>query len=75
MIALPAGFAGHCTNWSTTPATAVAGHYVTYDVCQPSCLASIWVYEESNGRSGLQRDDGYVDNTCHGMIYPDTIVV
>jgi hypothetical protein len=36
---------------------------------------STWVYEESNGIDGLQRGDEIVDDTCHGMIASDTIVL
>ena len=42
------------------------------DLCQPDCLFSIWLYQESNGIPGLQRGDEVVDNTCHGMIEADT---
>jgi hypothetical protein len=33
-----------------------------------------YVYEESNGIGGLQREDEYVDDTCGGIIRGDTIV-
>ena len=77
-IAIPAG-AAHCTAPNTeapeVDTTAVGGaHYVDNDLCQPECIFSIWIYEESNGISGLQRGDEVVDSTCHGMIESDTII-
>lgn len=42
--------------------------YVDSEACAPGdCVASIWVYEESNDVAGLQRDDFRRDDTCgHG---------
>ena len=50
--------------------------YVDNDFCQLElCSGSIWVYEESNGRAGLQRNDDFAgDRTC-GLFPADTIVV
>jgi hypothetical protein len=78
-VALPAGLADHCTSWNTeapeVDSTLVGGaYYVDNDVCQPECIFSIWVYEESNGIAGLQRGDEVVDSTCHGQIDADTII-
>lgn len=61
-------------------ATVGAPHrqfYVDNDLCQTDlenqCGFSIWIYEESNGRAGLQRaDDFYADELCGGA--GDTIV-
>lgn len=59
--------------------------YVDNDPCQlQGCTLSLWIYEESNGYEGLQRRD-YVgdeehrpawlkDDTCDGLIQPDTIL-
>lgn len=74
--------AEHCTTYSTTTPNVGCGmynyegtypYYVDEDCCDP-CLSSIWVYDESNGIPGLQRGDEVHDDTCHGMIIPDTIV-
>lgn len=53
-----------------------ARYYVENDVCQlQACGASVWVYEETNERPGLQRKDAYVgDQTC-GLYPPDRAVV
>ncbi len=59
--------------------------YVDNDPCQlQACGLSLWIYEESNGYEGLQRkdtptgDDRYApwlkDDTCGGLIQPDTIL-
>lgn len=52
----------------------VARYYVDMDCWQPSCqdFITIWVYEETNGIEGLQRNDEVVDNTCNGRIPADT---
>lgn len=41
----------------------------------PDYVAQVWIYEESNGIAGLQRFDGPADDTCHGMIAPDTFIM
>ena len=70
-VAMPAG-ADHCVTYSTSsPEVDAGGYYVDNDVCQPGCIFSIWIYQESNGISGLQRGDSVVDDTCHGMIESD----
>ncbi len=62
-----------CTPTTSEPEFDVAGFYVDNDVCQPNCLFSIWIYQESNGIEGLQRGDEVVDDTCGGMIESDTV--
>lgn len=47
-------------------------YYVDNDLCQPECLSSLWIYEETNGIDGLQRDDP-MWRGCY-LIAPDTIV-
>lgn len=37
-------------------------------------ILSLWVYQESNGAPGLQRDDEVVDDTCGGAFPGDTPV-
>lgn len=79
--------ADHCSTWSTDDdveydtnpggALPIARYYVDNDPCQPStgcAFGSWWIYEESNGIDGLQRDDEVVDDTCHGLIDGDTII-
>lgn len=75
--------ASHCAGWSTSAADAEAGGYYVVDDCflgwcsllGPSVDGALWIYEESNGAPGLQRGDEIQDDTCHGMIAADTIVV
>lgn len=75
-VALPAGLAAHCTKIHTSEALIERdGYYVAIDRCLGDCVLSAWVYEESNGIVGLQRLDDQVDDTCHGRIEPDTIVM
>ena len=49
--------------------------YLDNDACQAElCGFSIWIYEESNGREGLQRNDDFAgDRTC-GLYPADTII-
>ena len=66
---VPASAEGECyatTEPDVTTPAAVGPNggalYVDNDPCQPvigdgSCTFSIWVYEETNGIDGLQRDD------------------
>ena len=74
------GTADHCEGWNghqpevDTGPTPAGRYYVDNDLCQPECLLSVWVYEESNNMEGLQRGDEVVDDTCHGMIASDTII-
>lgn len=92
-FALPAG-ADHCVqpNYGRDseelrvldPRTGKAQYYVEVDQCQAQgCAAvAVWIYEESNGFSNLQRREGsetdrarfswYQDDTCHGAISPDS---
>ena len=76
-IALPAGSAEHCTTYSTSvpelDTTQFGGaYYWDNDVVVG---VSTWVYEETNNIVGLQRGDEVHDDTCHGMIEADTIIV
>jgi len=78
-IAMPAG-ADHCVGYTTSApevadSTSGATYYVDNDLCQPDCIFSIWVYEESNAIDGLQRGDEVIDDTCHGLIEADTIIL
>lgn len=49
-----------------TGETPVGRYYVVNDECQPECLFSVWVYEESNGQDGLQRCDDGIPESCMG---------
>jgi hypothetical protein len=81
-LAIPVD-ASHCTTWTTTREEAntnplgVDGIRTLYVFNDETwcCLFSIWVYEETNGIPGAQRGDEVVDDTCHGMIASDTIVL
>ncbi|HUR70234.1 MAG TPA: hypothetical protein VM370_13400 [Candidatus Thermoplasmatota archaeon] len=42
--------------------------------CDPECIGYLYVYEESNGIEGLQRQDEVHDDTCGGAIPGDRIV-
>lgn len=74
--------ADHCQSYHTTTPTlwcgaaSFPGDHPVYvdDDCCPECLYYVWIYQESNGIPGLQREDEIVDDTCHGMIVGDTIV-
>lgn len=44
--------------------TPVGRYYVDNDPCQPGCLYSVWIYPETNGEDGLQRQDEMKDDTC-----------
>ena len=66
------------------PETGQVIYYVDNDPCQTDgCTFSFWIYEETNGYPNLQRQDAtgeevdeYTqDDTCHGKIKPDTIVL
>lgn len=66
------------------PQTGKTRYYLDVDSCQTShgCIRAVWIYEESNGFGNLQRREGteddrrrfswFQDDTCHGMINPDT---
>ncbi|MEA3199610.1 MAG: hypothetical protein QOE90_1038 [Thermoplasmata archaeon] len=56
--------------------TAAGTFYFVNDLCQPvigdgSCTFSIWIYEESNNITGLQRGDE-VQPPAPGSCPPDT---
>lgn len=80
-FALPAtamdcdGYSTSRPEYSTENPTGAAVYYVDPDGFYSSThMWSIWVYEESNGIPGLQREDEVVDDTCHGQIRGDTII-
>lgn len=74
--------AHHCSTWTTreaeqdlNPTGVGPRYYIDHDDCDSRCMMSMWVYEESNGVDGLQRGDEVEDDTCHGMIAPDTLIL
>ena len=86
-IALPVQ-ADHCTTWTTMGAVEIDSYYVIEDCylayvigahgpwCQnDGPWMALWIYEESNGLPGLQRGDEWWDDTCHGLIRADTIIL
>lgn len=63
-----------CEPRTTTPELEVLGlYYVDYDDCDHACPPWLWIYEESNGVPGLQRDDEMQLDTC-GYFPGDTLV-
>ena len=77
-IALPVG-AEHCETWTTSEPVSDLSffglpYYLDHDLCQDYMICPTWVYEETNGITGLQRGDDIVDDTCHGQIESDAIV-
>lgn len=74
-IAVPASLAAGCDPSTSEAEVAQGGFYVDNDACQPECIYSIWIYQESNGIDGLQRGDEVVDDTCDGAIESDTIIL
>lgn len=58
-----------------SPTAEVSGVYVELDQCQPTCLISLWIYQESNGIPGLQRADAIRDDTCGGILQPDVLLI
>ncbi|HUR70059.1 MAG TPA: hypothetical protein VM370_12510 [Candidatus Thermoplasmatota archaeon] len=84
-LAAPA-LADGCVPTTTTPQLDVAGALYVADDCEgvdPSppndhCITPLggkWVYQESNGIPGLQRQDDVVDDTCGGAIAGDTVLL
>ncbi|HUR69150.1 MAG TPA: hypothetical protein VM370_07870 [Candidatus Thermoplasmatota archaeon] len=74
-VALPAALAD-CELTTSAPevdtgATPAGQFYVDNDACQPTCIYSIWIYQESNGVAGLQRSDEVHDDTCGGVFEGD----
>lgn len=75
LITSAANASANCTTEPTaTVETPVRTIYIVNDMCQPECLFSIWIYEESNGEPGLQRCHDPIDEEgcCGG--HPDTIL-
>ncbi len=64
------------TEPEVTLETVAGTYYVDFIFCQPECYPNFayWVYEESNGIEGLQKNDAYEDDTCGGRIAGDTIL-
>lgn len=63
---------------TTSRATATAGpFYIINELCPLSldCIGAFWIYAESNGIEGLQRQDEIQDDTCEGQIAGDTIIL
>lgn len=60
----------------------VGNYYIVVDMCQPECLFSVWIYEETNGVEELQRcDEAHKDNCFPGEgdppgcpAGPDTVI-
>ena len=55
-------------------AVAAQGVYVVSDGTSDRSVFSVWVYTETNGESGLQRDDPMCDETDGGAREPDCLL-
>lgn len=66
--------ASHCEPSISPPDISTpTGHYIDYDVCQPVCLATMEIWQESNGIDGLQTDE---DAECaHSPGAEDTLIL
>ncbi len=89
-ILLPLAFlaptaAEACQPTTSTAHAEVAGVYVFVGCLsdewddQMECQwfgpwGTTWIYQESNGIPGLQRNDDFHDDTCGGQITADTIL-
>ena len=90
-LVAPQTLAEHCTKPTLDrdseelrvmdPETGDVRYYVDRDACEgDGCVDSIWIYEETNALENLQRRDPAdardpQDDTCHGMIRPDSVVL
>lgn len=79
LLAVMGASADHCAAYVGNPEfvvpTPLGLFYADNDLCQLECMFSLWVYQETNGFDGLQRGDPVVDDTCHGTIRADSIVL
>lgn len=58
------------TEPTATLETPVGTYYVVNDACQPDCLFSVWIYQESNGEPGLQRcEDPICPTGCDLLVF------
>lgn len=75
-IAVPA-FADGCELTTSNPEVAAGGFYVDNDLCQVdgTCIFSIWIYQETNGIDGLQRNDDVHDDTCDGAAGESDLII
>lgn len=73
----PPAAAGHCSGWttSTTSGTTVVvgggGYYTVVEANFPPTR----LYQEANSIAGLQRADSTRNDTCHGQIQADQLIV
>ncbi|HUR68010.1 MAG TPA: hypothetical protein VM370_02105 [Candidatus Thermoplasmatota archaeon] len=82
LLTAPFALADECVPTTSFAPIAAAGYYVYEPCIDPDDASdcsdwgpwSIWVYEESNGIAGLQREDELRDDTCGGMIDSDTFI-
>lgn len=77
LLGIPA-HAQDCDPSTSTDAHAISdGNSTHYVVTDPSTCGGcpigvhMYLYEETNGMDGLQRDDARRDDTCNGLIEPD----
>jgi hypothetical protein len=67
---------GDTSHPEVTVDTLVVGTYYLDVDCGPNNCGpvSVWIYQESNGKEGLQRDDEIVNDSCGGLYPADTII-
>lgn len=78
LLALAAPSGAQACQPTTSPAHVEAGgYYVFHDdsLCPGPCPFVVWIYQESNGHPGLQRNDDARDDTCGGQIESDTLLL
>lgn len=84
LVLVPTVPAAHGCHPTTSAAVLTLGSadrysatvYVAIDAPAPDDLfiPLPWIYAESNGISGLQRDDDWRDDTCGGAVRGDALV-
>lgn len=79
MLACSSAVARECEPSTSTPLVDTgtpdaARFYLAVECPLGPCVAAVWLYAESNGHGGLQRQDDHHDDTCGGLIEPDTLI-
>lgn len=65
-----------CSTSTATQIEAGDSDFYLTTQCPDGCTAGVWVYQESNGRGGLQRDDSGHDDTLDGACgKPDSRII
>lgn len=65
ILAPHAAAATYCDRPPSEPEIDAQGVYVDSEPCAAGdCIISVWIYEETNGVTGLQRDDFRHSDVC-----------